>query len=95
MPSLSPNQKSINAVAYKISTAARFISSLTSMYRWVVPRCLWPASSMITLAEMPEWASLVMKERRPLWLDAPSIPALLQSSPNSWQSVLAENGPPF
>ena len=32
----NPNQKPMNAVAYKTSTAARFISSLTSIYRWVI-----------------------------------------------------------
>ena len=44
--------------------AARFISSLTSMYRCVVLRCLCPASSIMTLDEMPLWASLVIKPRR-------------------------------
>ena len=40
------------------------IWSSTSMERCVVPRCLWPASSMIALDEVPPRASLVMKPRR-------------------------------
>lgn len=52
------------------------ISSLTSIYRCVVPRCLCLASVMITFGLTALWASLVINDRRPLWLDAPSIPAL-------------------
>ncbi len=34
------------------------------MYRYVALTCLCPASFMITLDEMPLWASLVIKPRR-------------------------------
>ncbi len=35
------------------------------------------------------------KPRRPLWLDAPLMPALRYSSPNSWQSAFHCLGTPL
>ncbi len=47
------------------STARRIISSLTSIYRWVVEMCLCPASIMMTVVGTPDSASLEMNHRRP------------------------------
>ena len=50
---------------------------------------------MITLGEIPEWASLVMNQRLPLCEDASSIPAASNTRVNAWTMLLAVKGPPF
>ena len=48
------------------STALRFMSSLTSIYSWVVAMLLWPARLANTRTPTPLLASVVMKVRLPL-----------------------------
>src|SRR5215813_13399945 len=63
--------------AYRSATSLRLASVSPSMYRWVIARLVWPASSCTSRRLPPTWetrrAARVIKVRRPECDEHPSI----------------------